>query len=404
MTEIVRPRDAQGVADALAWAAAEGEPMELVGAGTKRGLGHGVTAPRVLDMTGLSGITDYEPEELVLTAAAQTPIADIEATLRQKNQQLSFEPPDFGPLFGAPSEHATLGGVIATNLSGPRRIKSGAARDNFLGLQAVTGRGETVKAGGRVVKNVTGYDVMKLVAGSYGTLAAMTEVSVKVLPSAEKTRTVLVAGLDAPSAVDVLGAALASPHDVSGAAFLPAASAKRSAVSYVSGAGVSVTAIRLEGPPASTATRLAAIKDMAAAHGAIEELHGMNSGTLWREIRDVAWLLDGDVVWRLSVPPAAGGTLFARLTGDERLSGYLDWGGGLIWLAGPAERDSALAIRAAAEDAGGHATLMVAPDALKAEVPVFHPQPDERFRLTRRIKEGFDPRAVLNPGRMYPGV
>ncbi len=404
MTEIVRPRDAQGVADALAWAAAESEPMDVVGAGTKRGLGHGVTAPRVLDLTGLSGITDYEPEELVLTAAAQTPIADIESMLRQKNQQLSFEPPDFGPLFGAPAEHATLGGVIAANLSGPRRIKAGAARDNFLGLQAVTGRGEAVKAGGRVVKNVTGYDVMKLLAGSYGTLAVMTEISVKVLPAAEKTRTVLVAGLDAKTAVDVLGAALSSPHDVSGAAYLPAVNAQRSAVSYVSGAGASVTAIRLEGPPASTATRMAAIKDLVADQGAIEELHGMNSDTLWREIRDVAPLLSGDMVWRLSVPPAVGGSLFARLTDDGRLSGYLDWGGGLIWLAGPAGHDSALAIRAAADEAGGHATLMIAPDALKAEVPVFHPQPAERFRLTQRIKEGFDPRAVLNPGRMYPGV
>ncbi|MEM7122440.1 MAG: glycolate oxidase subunit GlcE [Pseudomonadota bacterium] len=404
MAEIVRPRDAQGVADALAWAAAEGEPMEVVGAGTKRGLGHGIAAPRVLDLTGLSGITDYEPEELVLTAAAQTPIAEIEAMLRQKNQQLSFEPPDFGPLLGAPAEHATLGGVIAANLSGPRRIKAGAARDNFLGLQAVTGRGEAVKAGGRVVKNVTGYDVMKLLAGSYGTLAVLTEISVKVLPAAEKTRTVLVAGLDAPTAVDVLGATLSSPHDVSAAAFLPAAHAQRSSVSYVSGSGASVTAIRLEGPPASTATRMAAIKDMVADHGAIEELHGMNSGTLWREIRDAARLLGGDMVWRLSVPPAGGGSLFDTMTRDGRLSGFLDWGGGLIWLVGAADRDMALAIRSAANEAGGHATLMVAPDALKAEIPVFHPQPAERFRLTRRIKEGFDPRAVLNPGRMYPGV
>ena len=404
MVEVLRPADARNVREAVAWAASQKMPLELIGAGTKRGLGHGIDTGHLLDLSGLSGVTDYEPEELVLVAHAGTPVADIEGLLRQKNQQMAFEPPDLGPLFGAPPERATIAGVLACNLSGPRRIRAGAARDSFLGFQAVTGRGELIKAGARVVKNVTGYDVTKLVAGSYGTLAALTLVNVKVLPMPEKTRTVLVFGLDPVHAVEALGHALSSPQEISGAAYLPAAVAARSSVSYVNGAGAPIAAFRIEGPPASAAARTVALRDMLASHGEVEELHSMNSVTLWREIRDVAPLASGDMVWRLSVPPAAGGTVLAELTADGRMAGFLDWGGGLVWLAGPADETLGAAVRAAAEAAGGHATLVVAPEALKDVLPVFHPQPAERFRLTQRIKEGFDPLALLNPGRMYPGV
>jgi glycolate oxidase FAD binding subunit len=404
VAEVFKPADAKGVTEAVAWAVSQQAPLELVGAGTKRGWGHGVAADHLLDLSGLAGVIDYEPEELVLVAHAGTSVAEIEGLLRQKNQQMAFEPPDFGPLFGTAAERATIAGVIACNLSGPRRIRAGAARDSFLGLQAVTGRGELIKAGARVVKNVTGYDVTKLVAGSHGTLVALTEVAVKVLPMPEKTRTVLVFGLDPQRAVSVLGEALSSPQEISGAAFLPAAVAARSSVSYVRGAGVPVAALRIEGPPASAAARTAALRDMLARHGEVEELHSRNSVTLWREIRDVAPLASADMVWRLSVPPAAGGSVLAELTADGRMAGYLDWGGGLVWLAGPADQAMGLAIRAGAEMAGGHATLLVAPDSLKNVVPVFHPQPAERFRLTQRLKEGFDPMGLLNPGRMYPGV
>jgi glycolate oxidase FAD binding subunit len=404
MAETLKPSDADDVREAVAWAASAKAPLEVVGAGTKRELGHRVETGHVLDLSGLGGVVDYEPEELVLVAHAGTPVAEIEGLLRQKNQQLAFEPPDLGPLFGASAERATIAGVLACNLSGPRRIRAGAARDSFLGLEAVTGRGEAVRAGARVVKNVTGYDVTKLIAGSYGTLAALTEVAVKVLPMPEKTRTVLVFGLDPVGATAALGEALSSPQEVSAAAFLPAAVAACSGVSYVANAGTSVAAVRVEGPPASTAARLESLRGILSRHGEVEELHSMNSINLWREVRDVASLLAGDMVWRLSVPPAAGGGVLAELTAGGRLAGFLDWGGGLVWLAGPADEALAQTVRASAGTAGGHATLMKVPAPLKETVPLFHPQPDERFRLTRRIKKGFDPFGVLNPGRMYPGV
>src|ERR1043166_6704350 len=218
----LRPRDAKDVAAAVEWAAGEGKTLEIVGRGSKRGIGRAAQWDLTLDLSGLIGVTLYEPEELVLSARAGTPIAEIEALIGSKGQALAFEPMDCGPLFGAGSTKGTLGGALAANASGPRRIRSGAARDHFLGVSAVSGRGETFKSGGRVVKNVTGYDLCKVLAGSWGTLAAMTDVTVKVLPRAETEETVLVLGLTDAAAAKAMAAALGSPADVSGAAHLPA--------------------------------------------------------------------------------------------------------------------------------------------------------------------------------------
>ena len=196
MTDALKARDAKDVEDAVRWALSEGKTLEVVGRGTKRALGRPSQSDLTLDLSGLSGVTLYEPEELVLSAKAGTPLAEIEALVESKGQQLAFEPMDYGPMLGGPADAGSLGGALAANLSGPRRIKAGAARDHFLGFSAVSGRAETFKSGGRVVKNVTGYDLCKLLAGSFGTLAAMTEVTIKVLPRPETEATVLVLGLD----------------------------------------------------------------------------------------------------------------------------------------------------------------------------------------------------------------
>lgn len=401
MAEVLRPSSAEETRQAVAWAAAERTPLEILGAGTKRAFGHAVAAGHHLDLTGLSGIIDHEPAELVLTALAATPVAEIEAALAQSRQQLAFEPPDLGPLLGAPAEHATLGGVLAANLSGPRRILAGAARDHALGLAMVSGRGELVRAGGKVVKNVTGYDVTKLMCGSWGTLGVLTEVSVKVLPAPERTRTVLVSGLDAAAAVACMGAALSSPNEVSGAAYLPAPVAARSAVCYVASADASITALRIEGPPVSVGARNDALRALCGERGDVEELHSHNSATFWRELRDAVPVApDAPAVWRLSVPPAAGADVLSALGEGE---GWLDWGGGLVWWSCAASPAAAARVREAADATGGHATLVRAPEALKREVPVFHPQPSGRAALSRRVRDGFDPHRVLNPGRMGEG-
>jgi glycolate oxidase FAD binding subunit len=407
----LKPETPEQVLEAVAWAAAEEAPLEILGRGSKRALGRPVQAANTLDLSGLSGITLYEPEELVLSARAGTPMAEIEAALAEKNQMLAFEPADLGLLLGGEVGQGSIGGALACNLAGPRRIKAGAARDHFLGAQAVSGRGETFKSGGRVVKNVTGYDLCKLLAGSHGTLAALSDVTVKVLPRPEKTRTVLLFGLDDERAVKAMSRALQSAHEVSGAAHLPAALSASSVVSYVSGAGTSVTAVRVEGPGPSVAHRAAALRRELADLAESEELHSANSAALWAELRDVAPLsADGArVVWKISVPPAEGARVLARLNRSQDGLSFFDWGGGLIWLSLPASdaltfEGRHAAVRDALKDCGGHATLVRAPDDLRARVPVFQPLDPAHEALTRRVKEGFDPKGILNPGRMFAGL
>jgi glycolate oxidase FAD binding subunit len=398
MPDLLKPRDAKDVEAAVGWALADGKTLEVIGRGTKRGIGRAAQWDLSLDLSGLSGVTLYEPEELVLSAKAGTPLAEIEALLAAHNQELAFEPMDYGPLLGT-SGGGTIGGALAANLSGPRRIKAGAARDHFLGFTAVSGRGETFKSGGRVVKNVTGYDLCKVLAGSWGTLAVMTDVTVKVLPRAETEETLLVLGLDDAAAAKAMSAAMGSANDVSGAAHLPAAVASR--VTQV-GAGRAVTALRIEGVAPSVAHRVAMLEGLLKTER-LAKLGEVASRSFWRSLRDVKALAGDDrPLWRISAAPMRGHEVAAAM---GECACYYDWAGGLIWLALPAADDAGAArVRRAVAASGGHATLIRAPAAVRAAVPVFAPQDEGVAALTRRIKESFDPKGVLNAGRMYAGV
>ena len=402
VTENLSPKSHDDILDAVRWAVAEMAPLEIVAGGTKRGWGKPLRTNHVLDLSAIAGIRLYEPEELILQARAATPLAEVEAALAEHGQQLAFEPPDLGTLFGRPAGQQTLGGALMANLAGPRRIKAGAARDHFLGFIGVSGRGETFKSGGRVMKNVTGYDLCKLMAGSFGTLAVLSEVTVKVLPAGEKTRTVLVAGLDDERAAAAMAAALNSSHEVSGAAHLPAGIAARSAVGYMRDPGAAVTAVRVEGPGPSVEHRCAALRDLLGAWGATEELHGHNSATLWAEVRDISFFAadQAKAIWRLSAPPAAAAGFLPDLVRDTGADYFSNWGGGLIWLSASPDEAAANRIRAAADGCGGHATLVRGLDVLRAAVPVFQPQPAPVAALSERLREQFDPNGVLNPGRM----
>lgn len=395
-----RPETAAQAADAVRWALSNAEPLEVLGRGSKRGLGRPVQAAHAIDLSAMTGIVAYAPEELVLTVRAGTPMADVRALLAENRQQLAFEPPDLGPLYGVAAGEGTIGGLVAAGLAGPRRIKDGSCRDHTLGLEAVNGRAEIYRAGGKVVKNVTGYDVPKLIAGSFGTLSVLTEVSVKVLPAPETTATMLVFGRGPEAAVRVLTQALQSPYEVSGAAFLPASVAARSAVAAVAGAGASVALVRLEGFGPSVTARAAALRDELGCDGMLE---AADSAAVWAEIRDASVFAIGDrSLWKLSVPPASGPAVAAALQASVACELYMDWGGGLIWAAVDGA-DGAEAVRAAVGP-HGHATLVRAPEAVRASVPVFHPQPDAVAALTQRVKAGFDPAGIFNPGRMYAGV
>jgi glycolate oxidase FAD binding subunit len=411
MTETLTPATAEQVLETVQWAAAEETPLEVTGAGSKRAYGRPSRAAHRLDLKALSGIELYEPMELVMSAKAATPLADIDAALAENRQRLGFEPADLGPLLGAGAGAGTIGGAVICNLSGPGRIKAGAARDHILGFHAVSGRGGEFKSGGRVVKNVTGFDLSKLMAGSFGTLAVMTDVTVKVMPEPEETRTVLVLGAGDAQAVKAMNEALNSAFEISAAAHLPAGVAAVSAVASVAAAGAAVTALRVEGPEPSVVYRAEALKALLEAYGNREELDTAESLAFWRQVRDVGFFVaDGPEagqaqVWRLSVPPAEGAGVAARIldAADGRV--FYDWGGGLLWLAlAPRPDGGHEAVRGAIGDGGGHATLVRADADVRAAVPVFQPQPAPLARLTARVKEAFDPKGVLNPGRMYEGV
>jgi glycolate oxidase FAD binding subunit len=400
MTDLLKPRDGQDVEAAVQWALAEGKTFEIVGHGSKRGIGRAAQWDLSLDLSDLSGVTLYEPEELVLSARAGTPMAEIETLLAASNQELAFEPMDYGPIFGAAPGRGTLGGALAANLSGPRRIKAGAARDHFLGFTAVSGRGETFKSGGRVVKNVTGYDLCKVLAGSYGTLAAMTDVTVKVLPRAETEQTLLVLGLDDATAAKAMSIAMGSSNDVSGAAHFPAPLA----ATIQAEAGTAVTALRLEGVAPSVAHRMRALEGLLKPFGAIEELKEDASRKLWKGTRDVMpFAHDDRALWRISAAPMRAHEIAKAIgSGCEY---FYDWAGGLIWLARAATDDAGAAIvRRAVAATGGHATLIRAPAAIRAAVPVFQPQDEALAALTRRVKESFDPKGMFGPGRMWAGI
>ena len=397
MTDPLKPRDAKDVEAAVGWALAEAKTLEIVGRGSKRGIGRAAQWDLSLDLSELSGVTLYEPEELVLSAKAGTPLAEIEKLLAEHNQELAFEPIDYGPLLGGPAGHGTAGGTVAANLSGPRRIKAGAARDHFLGFTAVSGRGETFKSGGRVVKNVTGYDLCKLMAGSWGTLAAMTDVTVKVLPRAETGQTLLVLGLDDAKATQAMSAAMNSSNDVSGAAHLPAPVAAR-----LTGAGRAVTALRVEGVAPSVVHRVHSLESLLKSFGALATLDETTSRPFWKSVRDVMPFAGEDrVIWRISAAPSRGHEIAAAIGESEY---FYDWAGGLIWLALPSMHDGGAARVRSAVAGNGHATLIRAAPGLRASVAVFEPQTQGLAALTRRLKESFDPKGVLNPGRMWTGV
>ena len=410
MAEKFDPATTDDVRAIVADALASKTPLEIAGNGSKREIGRPVDLNYVLSTAQLCGVSLYEPDELVLRAGPGTPMKQLRLQLEQHGQMLAFEPPDYGPLLGGAADEGTIGGIVAGNLAGPRRVKAGAARDHFLGVVAVSGRGEVFKSGGRVVKNVTGYDLCKLMAGSWGTLGVMTEVTVKVLPASEKTRTVLVSCADATTAIGAMTRALSSPHDVSAAAWLPAPAAARSGVSYVSAAHEALAAVRVEGIGSSVDARCIALRDELSEFGEIEELHTHNSVRLWDEIRDVRLLGEhpdngDDAIWRISVPPAAAPGLLERLGTGMELEAFVDWGGGLIWARVSGMMDAgSYVIRRAMVTTGGHALLVRARHDQRIVEPVFHPEAAGVERLTRNIKEAFDPGGILNPGRMFNGI
>ena len=376
--------------------------LELHGLGTKTGIGNQPVYDACLDVSAMQGIVDYQPEELVLTVRAGTTLSAVEAALDKANQMLAFEPADLSALLKSKST-GTIGGVLATNLSGPRRLTAGAARDFLLGFDAVSGRGERFKSGGRVMKNVTGYDLSKLICGSYGTLAVIDEVTIKTLPRPETSLSLLFESDDMASAVALIAGIFASPHEPGAAAILP------QSVAAAAGVGLAadfVVVIRLEGIALSVDDRASHLCGMGGIGGTVETVPQALSETLWRRIRDVDLLADhaGDI-WKLSCAPASATQIIAAIEPHFDMAFYADWAGGLLWFAGPSGADFGNALRAAlALHGGGHAQLMCDRGNSKQLIPALQPLPPAQASLSRRVKAAFDPLGVLNFGRMHDGI
>ncbi|MEM7178369.1 MAG: glycolate oxidase subunit GlcE [Pseudomonadota bacterium] len=383
MTEHL-PTTEDELASIVADAAAGTTPLEIVGGGTRRALGRPVQAEATLSTAALTGITLYEPAALTLVVRAGTPLADVEANLAAQGQILPFEPIDHRPLLG--SEGApTIGGMVACAASGPRRIQAGACRDSMIGVRLVDGSGQVIQNGGRVMKNVTGYDLVKLMAGQYGTLGVLTEVSFKVLPGPARTISVVIDGLEDAMAVAAMAEAMGSPFDVSGAAHLNAE-----------------TVFRVHGMADQAGYRAAQLARRLSQFGATRELEGEASQDLWRRIRDCDVYAGGDgAVWRLSVKPSDAATMVAAIREGLDAEACYDWAGGLIWLRVADQGDAgAQVIRAQTAARGGHATLIRASAATRAAVDVFEPEPTPLARISAGLRAKFDPRGILNPGRM----
>lgn len=404
----LKARDAKDVETAVREALAAEQPLEIVGHGSRRAIGQLPATNAVLDLSALNAVTCYEPNELVVTVQTGAPVGDVIAMLDAKNQQFAFEPMNTAGLLGTPVNAGTIGGMISTGLAGPRRIKAGGVRDHLLGATSVSGFGDTFVTGGRVVKNVTGYDLCKLLAGSWGTLAVMTEVTLKVVPKAESETTLVMHGLDDLTANRAMNAALGSSFEVSSAAHLPASifRAGNDALAGLKGSNQSATLMRLEGIAVSVADRAASLGGLLKQFGTSEAIAEEASAAVWADIRDAApFAASGEMgewpVWRIVCPPASGGAFgqaLARETGGEVI---YDWGGGLIWAALPPAADAhAAMLRARLAAIGGHANLLRASEAVRNAVDVFHPQAAGVAALSRRVKTSFDPRDILNRGRM----
>jgi glycolate oxidase FAD binding subunit len=392
--------NAQEAANAVQEALADGTSFSLRGRGTKTGLGRPVTAARTLDLSRIAGTIRYEPDELILTVKAGTPLSDIDLMLKEHRQVLPFEPPDWGHFFGASERRGTIGGALGGDLCGPRAFKSGRGRDALLGFTAVNGFGEAYKAGGRVVKNVTGYDLSKLMCGAFGTLGPLIEVTLKVLPAPEREDTIVLRGMTAPEGLRLLRGIAGEPLEATGLAHLSGELAKH--LEGVLGVAEGLTAIRFEGAREAVDERVAVLMDRYRRAGA-RKLGGDVSHDLWKRIGNLDLLSrESGTVWRIVAPPFATPAIAGEI---GPTAAQYDWAGGQMWLLlDEAPHAHSNLVRQVAARHGAQATLFRASDAVRATQGVFQPLEPTLERLTREVKTAFDPKAVFNPGRMYEGI
>ena len=407
MADVYMPRNEVELAGYVKDANAGRHPLEICGFRSKREAGRPINASAVISAAKMSGITLYEPKELVISAKAGTPLYEVEAELAQHNQELAFEPADFCRIYGEDALSASIGAIAAMNISGPRRILRGAARDNMLGLQAVNGEGSAIKSGGRVMKNVTGVDLVRGLSGSWGTLSVFTEVTFKVMPKAPESRTAIFLGLADEAATGVMSAAMGTPYEVSGTVHLHGALAARLSDQEIAPARTALTALRLEGAPRSLGYRIERLRRELAPFGDTYELDPQRSKDFWADIRALSFLSsDFDrPLWRITTAPSKAALIVRALSAFFEVNAAYEWSGGLLWLELPSSSDASVTeVRRVLAEFDADSMLMRAPRAVRAAVEVFHPLPFTKMKIVQALKNAFDPAGILNPGRMYAGV
>ena len=375
------PTDIRELTEIVIEAAATGEKLEIRGGGGKAAFGCDRPDASILDMRGFASIIDYDPAELTLRAGAGALLADIQKLVAAQGQMLAFEPWDQAALFGGEIGMGTIGGALASGASGPRRLSRGGARDHLLGFEAVSGRGERFIAGGNVVKNVTGFDLSKLVCGSWGRLAALTQVTVKVLPAPRSVESFALDGLAPEIAQAALNSAMRSQTEVAAAVYAPGAQSR--------------TVFRLEGVEPSIRARATLLGELLAPFGKLRPMDAIEGDGFWSAVRDVSAFSSASILWRLSLPPSRGAAVAQELCGAET-NWLMDWAGGLVWIA---DLDDAARVRDAATNAGGHATLVRASAAIRASIPALHPPSAGVARVERAVRAAFDPTGVFETGR-----
>ena len=403
-TEKFEPKDEIEIQQIIKFCYKKNLPIEIVGNQTKLDIGKKMQCAKTLDMSKFSGIIDYKPEELYIKVKAGTPINFVREELKKNKQHLAFEPVNFSKIFKKNSNEGTVGGTLSCNFSGSRRFKVGSARDHILGFKGFNGKGEKIKSGGTVVKNVTGYDLSKLITGSFGTLLAISELTLKVLPLESETKTIIVSGLALEHAMGIMGSAIASSNDPSGAVYYPGNLRNNFVFNDLTHPG-SITAIRVEGTKISTEQRINNLtKELVLEDKKLTILDSTQSEIFWEDTRSLKAVSTNDKnILRAVVPPSETINLLNRLK-TFHPNYFLDWGGSLIWL----ELDYLSSqkidqIRDRILNANGYLTVIKSPENVKSSSEIFTIDPI-KFKISQNIKKSFDPKRIFNPGKMYTGI
>jgi len=401
---ILKPENENDLQEIIRYCYKKDLPIEIVGTGTKNEIGKKLQCAKILDMSNISGIVEYKPEELYITVKAGTPIKIVQDELKKNNQHLAFEPTNFSEIFKKDSNEGTVGGTLACNFSGSRRFKVGSGRDHILGFKGYNGRGEKIKSGGTVVKNVTGYDLSKLVTGSFGTLLVLSEITLKVLPLQTDIKTIVMSGLALEHALGVMSSSIASSNDPSGVVFYPGSLRNNFVFNDLTHQG-SITAIRIEGTKASTEQRINNLfKDLGLEETKATILDSTQSEIFWEDTRALkVFSKNQKNILRAVVPPSETVNLINRLK-TFHPSYFIDWGGSLIWLELDYLSNQKIdQIRKRVLDTGGYLTVIKSPANIKSSSEIFTIDPI-KFKISQNLKKSFDPKRIFNPGKMYTGI